>query len=154
MNQTEQRKIIIRELKNAKSHTTAEELFNNVKKFLPQISLGTIYRNLEILCSNGSVRKLSFEHRKAQFEWKNPTENFIHSYCPECGKIAHVSFSDSEKLQNLILEIYNETEADEIKLDLIKVCNCCKEAKAEQLIKAIEAENERKSKILTWNKDK
>lgn len=153
MNQTEQRKIIIRELKKIKTHTTAEELFNNVKKFLPQISLGTIYRNLEILCSNGSVKKFSFEHRKSRFEWKNPTENFIHSYCPDCGKISHVSFSDSENLQKLLDKIYNETEADEVKLELIKVCNSCQIAKAEQLFKEIEAENERKSKILTWNKD-
>ena len=53
MRMTNQRAIILEELERLNTHPTADELYRIVKKRLPKISLGTIYRNLEIL--SGSV---------------------------------------------------------------------------------------------------
>ena len=46
---TQQRKVILEELKNMNSHPGADEIYERVRKRLPRISLGTVYRNLEIL---------------------------------------------------------------------------------------------------------
>lgn len=50
--------MIWEELRGLTSHPTADELYERVKKRLPRISLGTVYRNLEFLWQRGMVRKI------------------------------------------------------------------------------------------------
>ncbi len=52
---TNQREMILRELKKSKGHLSADELYERVKKFMPRISLATVYRNLEILADVGMI---------------------------------------------------------------------------------------------------
>ena len=58
MRLTSQRKIILEELRAVHTHPTADEVYNLVRKKMPRISLGTVYRNLEVLSTLGLVRKL------------------------------------------------------------------------------------------------
>ena len=51
---TRQRRVILEELRNVNTHPSADEVYEMVRKRLPRISLGTVYRNLELLCSQGS----------------------------------------------------------------------------------------------------
>ncbi|MBC7073854.1 transcriptional repressor, partial [Candidatus Parcubacteria bacterium] len=44
---TSQKKIILDYLKSVRTHPSAEEIFEKVRKRLPQISLGTVYRILK-----------------------------------------------------------------------------------------------------------
>ena len=55
---TIQKRIILEELEKTKKHPTAESLYAEVKKRLPEISIGTVYRNLEVLARNGTAQKL------------------------------------------------------------------------------------------------
>ncbi|HKI82610.1 MAG TPA: transcriptional repressor, partial [Pseudodesulfovibrio sp.] len=55
---SKQRKVILEELRKVKSHPTADEVYDMVRKIIPRISLGTVYRNLEFLSSKGLVLKL------------------------------------------------------------------------------------------------
>ena len=55
---TRQRQVILEELQNTDTHPTAAELHGRVRVLLPRISLGTVYRNLELLVKNGMARKL------------------------------------------------------------------------------------------------
>ena len=54
---TKQRQVILEELKKTASHPTADEVFLMVRQRLPRISLGTVYRNLELLSENGTIQK-------------------------------------------------------------------------------------------------
>ncbi|MDP2646297.1 MAG: transcriptional repressor [Desulfobacterales bacterium] len=53
---TAQRKIILEELRKVDTHPCADEVYAMVKKPLPRVSLGTVYRNLEILCRLGESK--------------------------------------------------------------------------------------------------
>ena len=55
---TRQREVILEEILNAKAHPSADEVYEMVRKRLPRISLGTVYRNLEILSELGEIQKL------------------------------------------------------------------------------------------------
>ena len=55
---TKQRKVILEELRKLKTHPSADEIYNIVRERLPRISLGTVYRNLEILSDAGVILKL------------------------------------------------------------------------------------------------
>ena len=86
---TRQRQIILEELKKLKSHPTADELHELVRKRLPRISLGTIYRNLELLAANGVIQKLEQAGGRARFDG-NP-ENHYHVRCLSCGRVEDIT---------------------------------------------------------------
>jgi len=55
---TRQRRVILEELQSKNNHPSADELYERVRAHLPRISLGTVYRNLEVLCELGEIQKL------------------------------------------------------------------------------------------------
>ena len=54
-----QREAIIHFLKSRKDHPTAEVIYQHLKEEQPNLSLGTVYRNLTKLSTNGSILKIS-----------------------------------------------------------------------------------------------
>ncbi|HSM74917.1 MAG TPA: transcriptional repressor, partial [Desulfobacterales bacterium] len=50
---TRQRRVILEELRRMNTHPGADEIHEVVRRRLPRISLGTVYRNLDILCELG-----------------------------------------------------------------------------------------------------
>lgn len=53
---TRQRAVILEELRKTATHPTADELYSIVRRRLPRISLGTVYRNLDFLADSGEIR--------------------------------------------------------------------------------------------------
>ncbi len=94
MRMTNQREIILRELKKSQAHPTADELYEQVKKFMPRISLATVYRNLEILSDVGMIRKLEISGRQRRFDGE--TEEHNHIYCVECHRIDNLTIDDMQ----------------------------------------------------------
>ena len=80
---TPQRKVILAELRALDSHPTAAELYEIVRKKLPRVSLGTIYRNLEVLHEDGHIAKLEFAGAEARFD--GMTQPHHHLRCTKCG---------------------------------------------------------------------
>lgn len=97
---TNQREIILRELKKSKRHLSADELYDIVKKFMPRISLATVYRNLEILSETGVIRKLEISGRQKRFDFD--VSDHDHIYCIMCHKVDNLNIErksvDSEQL--------------------------------------------------------
>ena len=60
---TTQRRVILDELRSTGSHPTADQLYERVRRRLPRISLGTVYRNLEILAGQGVIQKRKQAHQ-------------------------------------------------------------------------------------------
>ena len=58
MRRSKAREVILEELKKLKTHPRGDELFHIVRQRLPQVSLGTIYRNLDLLRRQGVVAEL------------------------------------------------------------------------------------------------
>ncbi len=65
---TNQRRVILEELKKLRSHPTAEDLHQLVRRRLPKISMATVYRNLEILCSEGLAQKMDVAGPQRRFD--------------------------------------------------------------------------------------
>lgn len=80
-----QRRIILEELSAVKSHPTADEIYALVRGRLPRISLGTVYRNLQILAGEGQVRVLNdLEGRK---RYDADLREHCHARCLRCGRV-------------------------------------------------------------------
>ena len=85
---TRQRQVILEELRKVNTHPSADEVYEMVRKRLPRISLGTVYRNLEILSESGDIKKLEPGCSLKRFDG-NPSEHF-HIRCIRCDRIADV----------------------------------------------------------------
>lgn len=86
---TQQRNIILEELRKARTHPTADEIYAKVRRRLPRISLGTVYRNLEILSRAGFVRTLELGGTRKRFD--GCVEDHYHVRCLECDRVNDVS---------------------------------------------------------------
>jgi len=82
---TRQRQTVLEELKKLRSHPTAAELYEIARRRLPKLSLGTVYRNLELLAADGTIRKLELSGTESRFDG-NP-ERHCHVPCTRCGRV-------------------------------------------------------------------
>lgn len=82
---TDQRRVILEELRRLKSHPTADEIYSRVRKRIPNISLGTVYRNLETLSRVGIIRKLELAGSQKRFD--GTVENHYHVRCLVCDRV-------------------------------------------------------------------
>lgn len=94
---TNQRKIILEELCKVYSHPTASDVYEMVRKRLPRISLGTVYRNLELLSSCKTIQKLDFGEPHKRFDG-NPEPHY-HINCTKCSRVEDVAVPLKKELQ-------------------------------------------------------
>ena len=80
---TKQRQAILQVVSNSRIHLTADDVFQEVKKTQPNISLGTVYRNLDLLTQAGTLEKAVFSDGKSRFEFAG--EHHHHLICLNCG---------------------------------------------------------------------
>jgi Fur family transcriptional regulator, ferric uptake regulator len=82
---TTQRRLILQELGKLTSHPTADDLYGKVRRLLPRISLGTVYRNLELLSQAGMILRLSAAGGQRRFDAN--TSQHYHIRCDRCGRV-------------------------------------------------------------------
>jgi Fur family ferric uptake transcriptional regulator len=100
---TLQRRVILDEMRKTKIHPTADEIYDVVRKILPRISLGTVYRNLEILSEFGLIQKIG--PIASQMRYDCNTENHYHLRCVRCGKVVDAPMAPLEDLDRLSCEM-------------------------------------------------
>jgi Fur family ferric uptake transcriptional regulator len=82
---TRQRKVILEELRKVDTHPSADEVYELVRKRLPRISLGTVYRNLEILSETGEIQKLELGCNLKRFD--GIAQDHYHIRCLHCDRV-------------------------------------------------------------------
>jgi len=85
MRLTSQRQVILEELRRVTTHPTAEEVYAMAKRRLPRISLGTVYRNLDVLADLGLVRVLEMASQQKRFDADMRPHHHIR--CQACGRV-------------------------------------------------------------------
>ena len=83
--QSRQRSRILDVLRSTDTHPTADWLYQELKDEFPNLSLGTVYRNLATLIEQGFVKKIHFGSTFDRFEAN--TQPHYHLICESCGKI-------------------------------------------------------------------
>ncbi len=72
-------------LMNRTDHPTADALYMTIREEFPNISLGTVYRNLNLLVELGEIRKFSCGDGSEHFDYD--TTPHYHFVCRDCGRI-------------------------------------------------------------------
>ena len=120
---TNQRQIILEEIRKVNTHPTADEIYEKVRKRLPKISLGTVYRNLEILSACGLIQKIGPSSNQMRFD--GITKQHYHIRCIYCGRVEDAPIPPTENLENVIREKSDYSIIDH-KLEFIGICPQCK----------------------------
>jgi len=102
MRLTTQRQIILEELSKVTSHPTAGEVYDRVRKRLPRIGLGTVYRNLELMAENGVIVKLEVGGTQKRFD--ATTDPHYHVRCSECGKVDDIELPVQHEINRIASE--------------------------------------------------
>ena len=82
-NYSKQREAIKKALMESHSHPTAKQIYEKVRKELPNISLGTVYRNLAALSTEGDI--LSFAVGDGFEHFDGDISPHLHLHCRKCG---------------------------------------------------------------------
>ena len=80
-----QREQIRKDLINRTDHPTADMVYESVRKEIPNISLGTVYRNLHFLADHNELKVIHAGDGKEHFDAR--TTNHSHFVCDECGSV-------------------------------------------------------------------
>ena len=100
--ETRQREAILNVLRETDLHPTADWIYSEVRKTIPNISKGTVYRNLKILKDTGEISELNLERTVSRYEDKK--EGHYHFRCERCGKIFDLDEPVNHALDDKIAE--------------------------------------------------
>lgn len=97
MRLTSQRQVILEELKKVKSHPTANQVYDMVRRRLPRIGLGTVYRNLDLLAEKGIINKLEVGGEQKRFD--GDTSPHYHIRCTKCNRVEDIFIERNRELE-------------------------------------------------------
>lgn len=86
--ETRQREAILNYLRHAADHPTADMVYEAVRRAIPGISKGTVYRNLKVLEEAGRVAVLNIRGTVSRYEAKK--DSHYHFRCDRCGKVIDI----------------------------------------------------------------
>ncbi len=99
-----QREAILNNLKSRYDHPTAEMVFQDIRVDIPNISLATVYRNLNQLADAGIITRLSCNGKTDHFD--ATTKPHYHFLCTSCGAVKDI---DMKPMDSLITEASNHS---------------------------------------------
>ena len=96
---SKQREAIKNYLANTTDHPTADVVYENIQKIYPNISLGTVYRNLNFLVEHGEILKLSCDDERDHYDANtNPHHHFYFRCCHRVTDLPIPAFQPEELL--------------------------------------------------------
>lgn len=120
---TKQRKLILDVLRSTKSHPTADWIYNQVRGEMPNISLGTVYRNLGVLKEKGEILELNYGSSFSRYDC-NP-ENHYHLTCTKCERVFDLKIPIQKQLVKEVMDIDGHKVLDH-RLEFYGICKECK----------------------------
>ncbi len=120
---TRQRKIILEELRKVKYHPTADDLHRAVRRRLPRISLGTVYRNLDLLSRAGLIQKLEVGGTQKRFD--GDVQGHCHRRCVGCGKVEDVRLEETAGISRAVKNM-PDYEVISHRIEFIGFCRDCR----------------------------
>lgn len=117
-----QREAIKTYMESTTSHPTADTVYEHIKKIYPNISLGTVYRNLNFLVEHGELIKLSCEDNKEHYD-ANTTPH-SHFYCRCCHQVLDLDVPIAN-LEHLSDEVQFQGKIETCVMFYIGTCPDC-----------------------------
>ena len=117
-----QRELIYEALRQTEQHPTAEMIYQWLKPANPSLSLGTVYRNLNLLADEGAIRRMAFPVERSDAK----TMPHPHFCCDQCGAVyaLHLPY-DAELDRQALLASGHDVTGHEVVFH--GICTKCKQ---------------------------
>lgn len=106
MKKTKQKQIILEIVNNSYDHLTAYQIYQQARIFIPNISLGTVYRNLNYMVENKIIKKIGMNNESDRFD---RIDEHVHFICNKCKKIIDINdykFNKRSSIENNLVVSY------------------------------------------------
>lgn len=97
--ETRQLAAILDVVARAKDHPSAEEVFRRVQQEMPNVSLGTVYRNLHKLVAQARLRQVTFPNHVARYD--GMLAHHDHFLCESCGHVVDLDSNEGVQFRAL-----------------------------------------------------
>jgi Fe2+ or Zn2+ uptake regulation protein len=122
-NRTRQRQRLLEVLRASRAHPTAAELHAALLPELPRLSLATVYRNLDVLVSEGEIEPVASAGPALRYDANR--EPHHHFNCESCGCIQDVDLTPPRGLR-MRLRRDHALEASRLRIDFYGLCSECR----------------------------
>ena len=116
---SKKREAIYNAICNDKTHPTAEQIYNVVKEKEPDISLGTVYRNISEFEEEGLIKRIVQTDSQARYDGNMKVHD--HFVCSRCGKIC-----DTQRTVETDKDIQKITAEHSVAVDSVIYNGLCK----------------------------
>jgi Fe2+ or Zn2+ uptake regulation protein len=110
-------------LQETKSHPTADRIYQQLKDEIPSLSLGTVYRNLNVLIEQGLVQRIPFGSGQDRFEAR--IEPHYHLVCEKCGKVTDLSLPHYSEINEHAQRV-SGFKVNRHRIDFFGICKECR----------------------------
>lgn len=123
MKYSKQRELVLKAIQENMIHPTADHVYELVRKEIPNISLATVYRNLNMLAESNVIRRIDGLDGSVHFDYNMC--NHYHFICTKCNKVYDVPYDIAP---GLVDKVNAETGLDVESYDITLkgTCNKCK----------------------------
>lgn len=116
---TKYAKQILQIVSQSHDHMTAEQVFLVLRQTYPKVVLATVYNNLNRLCAEGLIRRISLEGMPERYDRMQKHDHLV---CRSCGKLLDIVLDDlTQQLQEQV-----EVSILSYDLKLMHVCDACR----------------------------
>ncbi|MBE6901878.1 MAG: transcriptional repressor [Ruminococcaceae bacterium] len=120
---SKQREMIYNQVMNFPVHPTADQVYTALKADNPNLSLGTVYRNLNQLSELGMLLKIRIADGSDRFDGR--TDAHYHMVCDKCTQVFDVELSELDSLNDIVAEKYGH-QLTIVTLNLNGICCDCR----------------------------
>ena len=119
---SKQRQAILDYLSTSDSHPTAETIYTDLKAEIPNLSLGTVYRNLALLHNEKVIEKVDIHNAEARYD--ADTNLHYHCICERCGSVIDLYPQNIDVITPL-LESIPRFKANNHSINIYGLCGVC-----------------------------
>ena len=124
MRNTKQKELILNVINNSYTHPTAEEIYLKCQRKISNISLGTVYRNLNQLVNLNIIQIIKMPDNINRYD---KLDEHIHFICIKCNKVLDISKNIEFDYRQLV----GDNEVINCKISFEGICKECQNKKGE-----------------------
>lgn len=118
MRYSRQRDTVLKVVQSTDTHPTADWIYSQARKILPNISLGTVYRNLNQLVERGEIKSVKIDQ---SLRYDRNTQRHEHLKCTRCGQLYDVQILPDDLIQSVYQN--HRFQVSEVDLTILGICD-------------------------------
>ncbi|MCL2351201.1 MAG: transcriptional repressor [Firmicutes bacterium] len=122
MGKTKQRQAILTVLSDVGVHLTADQVYEQTRRTFPNISKGTVYRNLNLMADENLIRRVHIAGEPVRFDSNRVRHQ--HKVCVKCGGISDIGDVDAREILRLIAPDSGVVDYDMVVYVVCGKCEC------------------------------